>query len=130
MIDVWQWTPFCYLILFAGLQALPHEPFEAARIDGAGAWHQFRFVTVPLLAPIILITLIFRLMEAFRAYDVIYVITQGGPGDATQTMLMRAYYQGFQFHNFNMAAVYGILMLIITTVVAQYAVKLMNRSEV
>lgn len=128
-IDIWQWFPFCYLILYAGLQALPHEPYEAAFIDGATRTQQLLFITVPLLMPIILITLTFRMMEAFRAFDVIYVITQGGPGDASKTLLLRAYEQGFLFHNLNVASVYGVVILIVTTVVARYAARLIVRGE-
>lgn len=129
LIDVWQWTPFCFLILYAGLQALPGEPLEAARIDGANAWQRLLHVTLPMLRPIIAITLIFRFMEAFRAFDVIYTVTKGGPGRASETLILRAFLETFTFFNPSSAAVYGIIMLIITILLARPAARLLARRD-
>jgi multiple sugar transport system permease protein len=129
LIDVWQWTPFVFLILYAGLQALPTEPLEAARIDGAGGWQRLVHVTLPMLRPIIAITLIFRGMEAFRAFDVIYTVTKGGPGRASETLILRAFLETFSFHNPSAAAVYGIVMLVITILLARPAARLLSRRD-
>lgn len=129
LIDVWQWTPFCFLILYAGLQSLPLEPLEAARIDGASAWQRLVLVTLPMLRPIVAITLIFRFMEAFRAFDVIYTVTKGGPGRASETLLLRAFQEAFSFHNPSTSAVYGIVMLVITILLARPAARLLARRD-
>jgi len=129
LIDVWQWTPFCFLILYAGLQALPGEPLEAARIDGANGWQRLLHVTLPMLRPIIAITLIFRFMEAFRAFDVIYTVTKGGPGRASETLILRAFLETFTFFNPSSAAVYGIIMLVITILLARPAARLLARRD-
>src|SRR6185436_11364062 len=83
--DIWQWTPFMFLILLAGLQAIPQEPYEAALIDGSSGWQTFRHVTLPLLKPAILIALLLRTMDLLRVFDQIFILTEGGPGFATET---------------------------------------------
>ncbi|HEV8168258.1 MAG TPA: sugar ABC transporter permease, partial [Pyrinomonadaceae bacterium] len=85
-VDVWQWTPFVFLVLLAGLQAIPQEPYEAALIDGSSRWQTFRHVTLPLLKPSILIVLLLRTMDLLRVFDQIFILTEGGPGFATETI--------------------------------------------
>lgn len=126
MIDVWQWTPFMLLILYAGLQMLPKEPYEAALIDGASSLQSFRYVTFPLLKPIIAIAVVLRGLEAFKAFDIIYTITKGGPGRATETWIVRAYMESFRFHRMEMGAVIGIIMLIITILVCRRIVRVLE----
>ena len=123
MIDSWQWTPFMMLILYAGLQMLPKEPFEAAMIDGASIWQKFIYLTLPLLRPIIVIALIFRVMEAFKSFDIIYVVTHGGPARATETMTIRAYLESFSYHRLEYGAAIGLIALIITIFFCQMALK-------
>src|SRR5215813_3987659 len=77
-VDVWQWTPFVFLVLLAGLQAIPQEPYEAARLDGSSAWQTLRFITLPLLKPAILIVLLLRTMDLLRVFDQIFILTEGG----------------------------------------------------
>ncbi|HSV31394.1 MAG TPA: sugar ABC transporter permease [Atribacteraceae bacterium] len=127
LIDVWQWTPFVMLIIYAGLQMLPDEPFEAARIDGASSWQSFHFITVPLLRPIVTIALIFRGLEAFRAFDVIYAITRGGPGHATSTLIIRAYLESFRFHKLEVGATIGLVMLLVTLLISKRLVKVLDQ---
>jgi ABC-type sugar transport system permease subunit len=86
--DVWKTTPFVALLLLAGLQNIDASLYEAARIDGASAWRQFRFVTLPLLRPAILVALIFRTLDAFRVFDLIYALTGGGPGSSTEPIAL------------------------------------------
>ncbi|HKK27746.1 MAG TPA: sugar ABC transporter permease [Gemmatimonadota bacterium] len=88
LADVWKMTPFVALLLLAGLQNIDPALYEAARIDGAGAWERFRYVTLPLLKPAILVTLVFRTLDAFRVFDLVYVLTGGGPGTATEPIAL------------------------------------------
>lgn len=95
VVDIWHWTPFCYLLLLAGLESLPRDVYEAARIDGAGAWHIFRRITLPLLAPTLAVTFMFRLIMAFKVFDEIYLLTGGGPGTATEVISFTIYRRFF-----------------------------------
>jgi multiple sugar transport system permease protein len=94
-VDIWHWTPFCYLLLLAGLESLPRDVFEAARIDGAGRWQTLRHVILPLLAPTIAVTFIFRLILAFKVFDEVYFLTGGGPGTATEVLSFTIYRRFF-----------------------------------
>lgn len=89
--DVWKTTPFVALLLLAGLQTIDRTLYEAARIDGAGAWRQFRDITVPLLGPALLVAALFRSLDAFRVFDLIFVLTGGGPGTATESVSIYAF---------------------------------------
>jgi len=91
LVDVWKTTPFVALILLAGLQTIPEDVYEAADIDGAGRTRVFLSVTLPLLRPAILVALLFRSLDAFRVFDAIYVLTEGGPANATETLSIYAY---------------------------------------
>jgi multiple sugar transport system permease protein len=95
-MDVWKTTPFVALLLMAGLQTIPRELYQAARIDGATAWMAFRAITLPLLKPVILVVLIFRTLDAFRVFDAVYVLTGGGPANTTETLSIYAYKVLFQ----------------------------------
>jgi multiple sugar transport system permease protein len=114
IIESWQWTPFPLFVIYAGLQMLPQEPFEAARIDGASAWQQMRFITLPLAWPVIGIALTFRLIGAFRSFDILYAVTKGGPGRATDTLIIQAYQESFSYFRFEYGLVVGIVMMLIT----------------
>ncbi|HEX3142943.1 MAG TPA: sugar ABC transporter permease [Pyrinomonadaceae bacterium] len=116
--DVWQWTPFMFLILLAGLQAIPQEPYEAALIDGASAWQTLRHVTLPLLKPAILIALLLRTMDLLRVFDQIFILTEGGPGFATETVSLYIYRTAFRFSNFGYAAAMSFVLLLITNVIS------------
>jgi multiple sugar transport system permease protein len=97
--DAWQWTPFMFVILLAGLSSISAELYEAAEIDGAKPRQSFFFVTLPLLAPIILVAVTFRFIDATKLFDIIYTLTRGGPGTDTYTTSYYLYYQGFErFH--------------------------------
>ena len=85
-VDIWHWTPFCFLLFLAGIESLPTDIFEAARIDGASAWQEFLLVTVPLMIPTILVTFAFRLVIAFKVFDEVYLLTSGGPGTSTEVL--------------------------------------------
>jgi multiple sugar transport system permease protein len=98
--DVWKTTPFVALIVLAGLQGLPESVMEAARVDGLTAWQRFRFVVLPLLAPSILVAATFRALQAYGAFDIVYVMTGGGPGGSTETISLYAFQNYFRYLDF------------------------------
>ncbi len=129
LVDVWQWTPFAVLVLLAGLESLPKEPFEAIRVDGASPWAEFRYLTLPLLAQPIAVVLLIRTMDAFREFDKIFIMTGGGPGVATETLPIFLYRVGFQNFNMGFAGATGILMLVIVTIVSLFYVKQIHAAQ-
>jgi len=99
LTDVWEWTPFMALILLAGLESLPTEPYEAAAVDGASAWQEFRLLTLPMLRAAITVALLIRIADAMRILDIVFSMTNGGPANATETAQLFSYKVGFeQFH--------------------------------
>lgn len=121
LVDVWQWTPFCFLILHAGFRSLPPDVHEAATIDGARPLRELWDISLPLLTNVLIITAIFRFMEAFKAFDSIYILTQGGPGTSTETLVLRAYKEAFQFYRPAITSVIGLWLLIFTILCTRYA---------
>jgi multiple sugar transport system permease protein len=99
LIDVWIYTPFVVILALAGLRSLPKSPYEAALIDGGSAWFVFRNLTLPMLAPVLLIALIFRMMTSLQEFAIIFASTKGGPGDKTLSIALAAYNQAFPFYN-------------------------------
>jgi multiple sugar transport system permease protein len=128
LLDVWEWTPLMFLILLAGIQSLPVEPFEAARVDGAGPWRMFVDHTLPMLRPTILIAVTLRSIDALTTFDQVYVLTRGGPGTATQLVSIYGYQSFFQFQQFGYAAAMLIMVALIVIAAAGAAVTLMRRS--
>lgn len=125
-VDIWQWTPFVVIILFAGLHALPQAPFKAARVDGASAWQTFRFITVPLLKPIIALVMLLRFIDLFRTFDYVYVMTAGGPtGGVTELISFYAFKVAFGFVKWGYGGTILLLILvailIICNVIVTYA---------
>jgi multiple sugar transport system permease protein len=124
LVDVWQWTPFVFIIVFARLQALPQDVFESAQLDGAGPFTTFRYVTLPLLMPAIVFAAVFRAVDAFRSFDLIYGLSYGGPARSTTTLSFFSFQNGFQFQNYGYAAAVAYMMLLIlivgTTVLLRY----------
>lgn len=112
VVEVWQWTPFVFLGFFAGLSALPSEPFEAAKVDGANAWQIFTRITLPIMGPVLSIILVFRLIDVIKTFDVIYVLTEGGPGQATEILPFHIYQQAFRYFNVGYASALSWLMLL------------------
>lgn len=114
--DVWQWTPFMILIITAGMDALPIEPFEAASIDGASRWQAFQYITLPLLRSTILVAVILRTIDSLKTFDTIYVMTEGGPGLATETANLYAYLQGFTYFNVSYATAFAFVFTVILSI--------------
>jgi multiple sugar transport system permease protein len=129
LVDVWEWTPFLFLLLTAGLQAIPAEPLEAARVDGAGYWRTLWDVILPLLKPVILLALLLRSMDLLRIFDQIFLLTQGGPGSATETVSLYIYRTAFRFSNFGYAAAMSFVGLVITMIAARGLMRLMKAAS-
>lgn len=128
IVDVWNTTSFVALMLLAGLQSLPEEPFEAARIDGASAWQTFAYITLPLLRQTILVALLWRLIDTFRIFDVIYLLTAGGPARATETVSIYVYNYGFKSFNLGYASAASYAMILIMLVIAGVLARSIGRS--
>jgi multiple sugar transport system permease protein len=128
-VDVWQWTPFVFLVLLAGLQAIPQEPYEAALIDGSNRWQTFWHVTLPLLKPSILIVLLLRTMDLLRVFDQIFILTEGGPGFATETIGLYIYRTAFRFFDFGYAAAMSFVLLALTNVISALYIKFLQAKE-
>jgi multiple sugar transport system permease protein len=114
--DAWQWTPFMFVILLAGLTAIPGEYFEAASLDGASTLQTIRRITIPLLVPVILVAVVFRMIDAFKFFDIIFILTSGGPGTSTYTASFYLYQQVFPQFKIAHAAAGSWLFLILVTV--------------
>lgn len=117
LVDIWQWTPFVFLVSLAALQALPHDLYEAAEVDGASGRAMFRHITLPLMTPILFLILLLRLIEAFKVFDIPTSLTLGGPGRATEVYSLFTYRTAMRFFDHGYAAAQGFLLLIIVSVI-------------
>jgi multiple sugar transport system permease protein len=113
LVEVWHWTPLVMLIVLGGLAGLPREPYESALIDGANAWHMFRHITLPLVWPFIMVAIVIRTIDALKVFDTIFVITQGGPGTASETLNIFLYLQAFQFYKIGYASAVVVIFFVI-----------------
>jgi multiple sugar transport system permease protein len=129
LADVWQWTPFMFVILLAGLTAIPPNLYEAAELDGVSAWQAFWAITVPHLAPMMLLAVTFRLLDAIRLFDTIYMMTGGGPGTQTYTASFYLYTVGFTQFHLSQATAGSWLFLIFTLLVVTLLVRRLLRAE-
>jgi multiple sugar transport system permease protein len=121
--DTWQWTPFVFLIALAGLTAVNVELYEAAAIDGATAWQIFWRITLPIIRPVLLVALLFRLLDALKIFDIVFILTGGGPGSSTETIPFYLYQQGFSYGRFGYTAAGSYLFLIMVVIVAQILIR-------
>jgi len=126
IVDVWEWTPFMMLILLAGLRSLPIEPYEAASIDGASAWQKMIYLTLPLLKSQIIVAILIRTIDAFRAFDIFFVTTRGGPGKATEITSLYVFRVGFSFFRTGYAAALSVILLFIVLIVAIMYIRAMQ----
>lgn len=118
LVDAWQWTPFVALVVAAGLESIPTDPLEAAKVDGANWFQELRYVTLPLLRPLLVVVVLIRTMDAFREFDKIYIMTAGGPGTSSETLPIYVWRAAFNYYNMGYAAAAGVVMLIGITVVS------------
>ena len=124
--DVWQWTPFIFLLMLAGLASLPQEPYEAAAIDGASAWRQFWDLTLPFLKPVIAIALLLRAMDALRLFDLVFILTGGGPADRTKVLSLYIYQVAYRFVDPGYAAAISLFVLFVTVALSTWFIKRMK----
>jgi multiple sugar transport system permease protein len=129
LIDVWQWTPLMTLFLLAGLEALPTEPFEAARVDGASGFQILRHLTLPLLRPVILAAVLIRMLDAFRIFEYVYAITRGGPGERTETILFHIYRVGFLYFRLGEAAAMAFTLALVILILVVVLFYILRRQE-
>jgi raffinose/stachyose/melibiose transport system permease protein len=130
LVDIWKWYGFHMVIFLAGLQTIPAELYESARIDGASRLRQFTAITLPLLQPVMLVNVTLALMGGFNVFDIPYVMTEGGPANSTTVMALHIYIQGFKFYKFGYSAALSYLLLTIVTIVAAIQMRLMTRESV
>ena len=128
IIDTWGNLPFVSLILLGALQALPTEPYEAARVDGASPVAMLRYITLPLLAPFILLAVTFRTMDSLRIFDVIYATTMGGPNDATTNLQIMALQYSFQWYQMGKGMAQAIVLLLLVVLASAVLMRLWNRA--
>ena len=129
IVDVWQWTPFIVLIALAGLQAIPTELYEAAEVDGCGAWQTLMNITLPMLAPVIVVGFLIRFMDAFKLFDIIYLLTRGGPGSATETISFYTYIRGFKQFSIGYTAALAFIQLIVIIFVSKVFIGYLQRQR-
>ncbi len=129
LVDVWQWTPFVILILLAGLQTVPPQLYEAATLDRASRWMQFTRITLPYLKTPILLALLFRSIDTFKIFDIVYIVTGGGPGDLTETLSVYAYYVGFKFSQLGDGAAISWLVVIVINVLATILIRTLTKQR-
>jgi multiple sugar transport system permease protein len=120
MVETWQWTPLVMLIVLGGLASLPQDPYEAAKLDGASGWQMFRHISLPLVWPHIVVAMAIRTIDALKAFDTIFVISNGGPGTASETVNIFLYLQAFAFYDIGYASavvvVFFVLILLISLI--------------
>lgn len=127
--DVWQWTPFMTLLLFAGWQSLSQEVHEAAYVDGASLFQAFLYITLPLLKPFIFLAVFLRMIDAFKTFDVIWGVTKGGPGTATESIALYTHLTGFTKFDLGYAAAMSVIQLIIIIVLGQILLTQLSRAN-
>lgn len=127
--DIWQWTPFMTILLLAGLQSLSQEVYEAAYVDGATPWQAFRDMTLPQMKPFIFLAVFLRFIDAFKLFDLVFVITHGGPGDVTESISYFTYVIGFKYFDLGMAAAMSVLQLIIIIIAGKLLLSQLSRVE-
>ena len=126
-VDIWQWTPFMFIILLAGIQSLSKSPYEAAQIDGARKHQIFFYITLPLLRPVILVSILLRVIDTFRVYDLVYSMTRGGPINKTESLSWYVYQTGFKFFDFGYASALSWIMLVITMIICAQLIRVISR---
>jgi multiple sugar transport system permease protein len=129
LVDLWIYTPFVAILVLAGIRSLPKEPFEASDVDGAGWWYMFRRLMLPMLWPYILVAVIFRFMDCLKIFDIIYVLTAGGPGNTTTTLQVGAYYDSIINLNYSRGSTYMFLLWVIVFATARYLVVVLGKAQ-
>lgn len=129
VVDIWHWTPFCFLLFLAGLESLPQDVYEAARIDGATGWQELIWVTLPMMMPTILVTFAFRLVLAFKVFDEVYLLTSGGPGTSTEVVSFTLFQRFFAEDRVGYGAAMSVFVIFIVSLLLVLALSARNRTE-
>jgi multiple sugar transport system permease protein len=128
LVETWQWTPLVMLIVLGGLAAIPIEPYESAQIDGAGVWQMFRYITLPLIAPFLFIAGMIRMIDAVKSFDIIFAITQGGPGSASETINLYLYSVAFIYYDLGYGSAIAVVFFILIVMLAAVLLYLRQRT--
>ena len=129
LVETWQWTPLVMLIVLGGLAAMPREPFEGAEIDGANAWQKFRYITLPLILPFMMVAVIIRSIDAVKSFDIIYAMTQGGPGTASETINLYLYNVAFSYNDVGYGSAIAVVFFAIIVAMSLLLLHLRQRSQ-
>ena len=129
IVDVWQWTPFVSLAILAALESMPQDLYEAATVDGASAWNLLRHITLPLIQPYVVAIVLLRSIDAFKIFDIVYVLTGGGPGTATEVLTFYAHVAGFKVFNMGFTATIAWAMVLVMTVLFMLYIRAFRRIE-
>ena len=129
MVETWQWTPLVMLIVLGGLASLPAEPYESAEIDGATGWQKFRYITLPMIAPFLLLAAMIRTVDALKSFDIIYAITQGGPGTASETINLYLYSVAFAYYDVGYGSAIAVVFFVLIVALSLVLLHLRQRSK-
>jgi multiple sugar transport system permease protein len=129
LVETWQWTPLVMLIVLGGLAAMPREPFEGAEIDGANAWQKFRYITLPLILPFMMVAVIIRSIDALKSFDIIYAMTQGGPGTASETINIYLYNVAFAYYDIGYGSAIAVVFFVIVIAMSLVLLHLRQRTQ-
>jgi len=127
MVETWQWTPLVMLIVLGGLAAIPSEPYESAMIDGASVWQVFRYITLPLITPFLFIAAMIRMIDALKSFDIIFAITQGGPGSASETINLYLYSVAFAYYDIGYGSAIAVVFFILIVALAALMIYVRQR---
>ncbi|MEM3382286.1 MAG: sugar ABC transporter permease [Candidatus Bathyarchaeia archaeon] len=126
LVDVWQYSSMMILILLAGLQSLPTECLEAAEVDGASRWRVFKDITMPLMKPVMAVAILIRSVDAFKIFDIIYILTEGGPGTSSEPITMYAIWEGFRYFNIGYGAAIAMSLVALTSIITSQLLRVLR----
>jgi multiple sugar transport system permease protein len=129
LVETWHWTPLVMLIVLGGLAALPAEPYESALIDGATRWQTFRYLTLPMIAPFLMVAAIIRTIDALKSFDIIYAITQGGPGTASETINLYLYSVAFAYYDIGYGSAIAVVFFALIVALSLVLLHLRQRTK-
>ena len=129
LVETWQWTPLVMLIVLGGLAAIPSEPYESAAIDGANALQRFRYITLPMIAPFLMVAMIIRTIDALKSFDIIYAITQGGPGTASETINLYLYSVAFAYYDIGYGSAIAVVFFALVIALSLLMLHLRQRTK-
>jgi multiple sugar transport system permease protein len=129
LVETWQWTPLVMLIVLGGLAAIPAEPYESAQIDGANFWQMFRYITLPLITPFLFIAAMIRMIDAVKSFDIIFAITQGGPGSASETINLYLYSVAFIYYDLGYGSAIAVVFFVLIVALAGALLHLRQRTH-